>query len=671
MKFIYPSFLWILLALIIPLIIHLFNFRRYKKVYFTNVRFLKEVKEEKSYLENIKRWLILLSRMLALAFLIFAFAQPYLSKNEAVSGGKKAISIYVDNSFSMDLVKNNISMLDLAKQRAEEVAKAFSSTDQFQLITNNLSAKHKRWLDQEGFINALNEVQSYSSNPTIENIQNIQKSSFEKNDAEEHISILISDFQKSAVGALQAFPNIKTKLIPIQASNTRNLFIDSCWLISPIQILNNNNRLAVRIRNSGDINLENIRLSLRINDEIKSIKDFNIKSNSYKIDTITFYITSDGWQSGQLSITDYPVNFDDEFYFTFHIAKNLNVLEITNASSEAYIKAIFNKDPYIKIQSLNVNRLNYEEFGQKDLIILNEIKQFTSGLESALKQYLLQGGSIYIIPSTNITSLNNLLLSLKSGSLGNLIKENNDVFKINGQEPIFKSVFNKIPRNIDLPKVKQYFPIQTSNWKEIPLLKLKNDFSLISKFKMGNGKIYLQAVPLKAAYSNLANHAIYPPMVYNLAVFSNDISSIYYTLGQKQSIPINIKNVTAQEVVKLRSGTFEYIPRQKRVENRLILSLSEEIQDANNYIITSENEKTIHQLALNYNRNESFLDFYTPNELTQNFKHEQIEILNNQDIKLSQQIKQIGKGRTLWKLCLILALVFLAAETLLIRFFPS
>ena len=45
-SFLYPSFLWALLFVAAPIILHLFNFRKFKKVYFSNVSLLKEIKEE-------------------------------------------------------------------------------------------------------------------------------------------------------------------------------------------------------------------------------------------------------------------------------------------------------------------------------------------------------------------------------------------------------------------------------------------------------------------------------------------------------------------------------------------------------------------------------------------------------------------------------------------------
>ncbi|MCX6185937.1 MAG: BatA domain-containing protein, partial [Bacteroidetes bacterium] len=78
MQFVYPGFLFALFAISIPIIIHLFNFRRYKKIVFSDIRFLKQVIEKNQKQQNIKNWLVLLCRILAISFLVIAFAQPYL-----------------------------------------------------------------------------------------------------------------------------------------------------------------------------------------------------------------------------------------------------------------------------------------------------------------------------------------------------------------------------------------------------------------------------------------------------------------------------------------------------------------------------------------------------------------------------------------------------------------
>ena len=122
MYFLYPAFLFALLSLAIPVVIHLFNFRKYKKVYFSNVQFLKEVQEQQASRRNLKERLILASRLLALLFLILAFARPYIpGARNANAAKQQVISIFVDNSYSMETLNREGSLLDEAKRRAKEM----------------------------------------------------------------------------------------------------------------------------------------------------------------------------------------------------------------------------------------------------------------------------------------------------------------------------------------------------------------------------------------------------------------------------------------------------------------------------------------------------------------------------------------------------------------------
>jgi hypothetical protein len=68
MQFVYPAFLFALLAVAIPVIIHLFHFRRFRKVYFSDVSFLRQLSDESKKQSRLKHWLVLAARMLAVAF---------------------------------------------------------------------------------------------------------------------------------------------------------------------------------------------------------------------------------------------------------------------------------------------------------------------------------------------------------------------------------------------------------------------------------------------------------------------------------------------------------------------------------------------------------------------------------------------------------------------------
>jgi hypothetical protein len=137
MGFVYPYFLFGLFAIAIPIVIHLFNFRRFKKVYFTNVKLLKDLKIESRKQNKLRNILLLTLRCLSIAFLVLLFANPYIKqdKNALVKEGSNAVLIFVDNSFSMENSANKGSLLDYAKTKAKEIAMQYSENDNFCLLT--------------------------------------------------------------------------------------------------------------------------------------------------------------------------------------------------------------------------------------------------------------------------------------------------------------------------------------------------------------------------------------------------------------------------------------------------------------------------------------------------------------------------------------------------------
>jgi len=180
MNFVNPSFLWALFALALPVIIHLFHFRRYKTVYFSNVNFLKEVKQERNNIRQLKRWLLLLSRLLVLFFLVIAFAQPFLKGKTDDVTGSNAVSVYLDNSYSMGLKNKGVELMEWGRDRAEDVVKSYSERDEFLVITNDLKVEEQRWKSKEDALNYIQNIQISSKSLPLENVLQKQQYLFTK-----------------------------------------------------------------------------------------------------------------------------------------------------------------------------------------------------------------------------------------------------------------------------------------------------------------------------------------------------------------------------------------------------------------------------------------------------------------------------------------------------------
>ncbi len=259
MNFLFPTFLIGFAAIAIPIIIHLFNFRKYKKVYFTNVQFLKELKQESDSKSKLKEWLILAMRILAIACLVLAFAQPFIPGKVKTVQGEKAISIYIDNSFSMESTNKKGTLLENAKTYATEIVNTFNASDKFQLLTNDFEGKHQRFISKEEFIEQLNDVKISSATKVINDVIKRQQDFLQNSSSKNKRIFLLSDFQKntSVISKTDIDTSIAITCIPITSSEVNNVYIDSVWFETPVQQYETQQIVHAVVINKSNKDIEN------------------------------------------------------------------------------------------------------------------------------------------------------------------------------------------------------------------------------------------------------------------------------------------------------------------------------------------------------------------------------------------------------------------------------
>lgn len=138
MQFQHPELLYALLLLLIPIIIHLFQLRRFKKVAFTNVKFLKALEMQTRKSSQLKKWLILFTRMALLACIVLAFAQPFTTNTTSFKTAQETV-VYLDNSFSMEAKGSNGSLLNTA---ITELINSVNEDEQITLFTNTTTYRN-------------------------------------------------------------------------------------------------------------------------------------------------------------------------------------------------------------------------------------------------------------------------------------------------------------------------------------------------------------------------------------------------------------------------------------------------------------------------------------------------------------------------------------------------
>lgn len=669
MQFIFPTFLWALGALAVPVIIHLFHFRRFKKVYFTNVHLLKELKEETSTRNKLRSLLILLARCAALAMLIFAFAQPIIKSGDINESEKRAVEIVIDNSFSMEARNTEVPLITYAKDRAKEIISSYDESDIYLILTHDLEAKHQRYVDQKTALNFIDELQITPAVESLESICSIAKRIRKNVSDYSHQLYVLSDFQENISSfASPIDSSINVSLIPFRAIQESNVALLSAEWEAPIAVKDQNNRLVVKLFNYGD-SPQAVELRMQYENQERPLGSIRLEAQSEGSDTITVPVTRTGWHQLQLSIDDYPVVFDNELYATFDIKEKIDVMSIYDRGQNDYLKSAFESITYYNLLQQSKNSIRYESFRSQELIILDDLTDISSGLSNELLKYVNNGGNLLIFPSINQNkaAYNSLLGALNVNRIRELETKDKDVFRINTEEFIFNNVYEARRRNVRLPKTTSNFTFtnQQSSGQET-LLSYRDGTPYLQKYNVDKGNVYLCSSPMDVNVNDLVRNAeVFVPMLYKMALSAGSRRSLYNIIGIEDVVPLNSLTTSGGEQY-LMSGATEFIPAVTTTGQSGFMDIRGQIQAAGYYDLLLQDE-VIQSLAFNYDRKESNVS-YGDMSVVSSEMGSQAKVLDQIALaNLSGYIAERQEGTRLWRWCLMLALLFLLLEIGLIR----
>jgi hypothetical protein len=665
MQFLYPSFLFALSLVAIPIIIHLFNFRKYKKVVFSDIRFLRQLTEQTKKQQKIKDWLILLCRVLAISFLVFAFAQPFIPAKESQQLAADAYtSVYIDNSYSMQALGKEGSLLDAAKQKAKKIIEAHPASQSFQLLSNDFEGKHQRIVSAKEMLQMIDEIEPSYTHRNLQEVYARQKSLEQQASATLGRTYWLSDFQKNMEPLpIQSDSNVAVYWVPFKGVQQQNIWIDSAWFSDPFLRKGNQNKLHVRVKNNSESSFENQALVLKIDGVQKAIQNITCAAQQRVEVVIPFSLNDYLWHQLAVSITDYPIVFDDVYYLSARAQESLPLLLINDRAEVSAIQKVYGLDAFYALKEVLVNQIDYQSFSKQALIILNEPNAISSGLQMELLKFVKEGGVLLYIPASNPTDLNSIQQFL--GQLG--VQQSNkqqgsvQLGTIETQDALFAQVFAKSPEWLSLPVVNAYWQLQAIGNSSRTLIQLKNEKPYLLRTKMGKGSTYFLASNLQEEESSLSKHALFVPLMLNLPLQRNHALTSSFVLGEKSSF--SFEGDLREKILNLKNGNLSHLISVQTKDGLNYGSLSGQIKEAGVFSLMAE-EKEIGKLAFNYPRMESEQGFLDPKERAESMGANLLE----QDISmLKSNMERELKGTQFWKLALFLALLFLLSEMALIR----
>jgi len=640
MQFKHPELLYFLFLLVIPILVHLFQLRKFKTEYFTNVKFLKELAIQTRKSSKLKKYLLLATRMLLFAFMIIAFAQPFFKAKDSKNSTNE-LYIVLDNSFSMQAKGQKGELL---KRAVQDLLEHTPDNANFSLIT----CSDNYWNTDIKSIQKELQNLKYSASPfQLEQLLakiKAHKTAFNKD------IVVITDavgLQPNQVKVTKDDDNLYF-IVP-EAQKTDNIAIDSVFVS---QTMDNFYEIGVKLDDYGG-DFKDIPIALYNNNKLiaKTLVNFETKNK-----TINFTIPKDDFH-GYVSISDNSLEYDNTYFFSLSKPQKSNIISIGEAEKSGFLSKIYTAEEF-NYSNYSLQTLDYNLLEKQDAIVLNELKDIPQALQTTLKSFVEKGGNLIVIPSSesSIPNMNSFLSNFGDIQIKVPVTSEKMVTKINFSHPIFSSVFEKKIENFQYPSTKTSFEI--SNMAPM-ILGYSDQTSFLSAIQNGISSVYVFAAPINKTNSNFQNSPIIVPTFYNMGQNAQKAGINTTVIGENKPFIIET-TLGKDEIVHVKNDKESFIPVQQILNSKVKLTFNDNPKEAGNFSIFNNNQN-IENISFNFNRTESNLSNINADAISD---YKEISHVDS----IFDTLQANRADNQLWKWFVILALLFLAIEVLIQKF---
>ena len=672
MRFLYPNMLWGLFALLIPILIHLFNFRRHKLVYFSNTAVLRSIQQENAKTRKLKYLVTLLLRCLFIAALVLAFAFPYRPEKQLnVNAADNLIGVYIDNSMSMKGQSQRTTLMEDARQSARDLVHKLSPSNRYLLMTNSFEIQNEYPMNQEEMLDQLDRMNTEGTPVLMGEVVDRFEMLSKQHGFATSTLFVYSDFQQNTfdLSAAKADTTMQVVVVPMIPEFTSNLYIDSVWLASPIVQTGLTNDLMVRVVNQGDKEVKGLPVNFTMNSAMAASTTVDLEKNGATEVEMQFVVENNGDQRCSVSLMDHPIVFDDSYDFVLSVKPSLSVVELGTASTSCAL--LFDDDEQFRYTRMEPSRFDLGIIAQAQLLIVNETAVMNETLQQTLLDAVAEGASLMVFPSVDDPKNNRYLY----GKLGLTLMEADTnataVEDLAMQHVFFSDMILDLPRHPDLPKVKRHVRLK-SNGVPISLLTLQNGDPMLMMESVGKGQAFVITTALDTQWSDLANNALFVPMMVKMAFMGGQLDRISYTIGRDKMLVLSDMNLEGDHHFLFANAdrSFVQMPASEVRNGKVYLYLNDNLPTAGFYDLLV-NDTVNRVTAWNESRVESRMVFADRDDIEPQFKKAGFDVaavLDTSDFATADLVEAMAHQSSQWKLFALIALLALLGEIAVLRF---
>jgi hypothetical protein len=696
MSFLNPLFLFALIAVGLPLLIHLLNLRRPQKVSFSTLAFFQELKNTTIKRIRIKRFLLLFLRLLAIICLALVLARPFLPP--ALSGGGSAQApalnaVLLDNSISMSRIGSQGPLIDQAKGLALEIAESAKDEDRFLVQSTNGESGLSTILNKGNYNRSVNEIEVVAAGNFITDrlttmVEMVREAPYQVKNI-----FIITDGQQTQLHELQGMDleNVSFTVIDVGAVKVQNTVLTGVSTNTNMLGVNIPFTLNVKLTNESEVPAANQFVSLEFEDENAGQYSVSLAANESKIFSFEIAPSETGSAKGKIVIEGDEFQADNVHYFTVQVPERRNILWIKPKTSSpefisytgAMLSAAGENDAQLKYIEETPDILETADLSKFDTILLDGLEEIPEFSFSTLQDYAQNGGGILFFPSEkgSISNYNAFLSEFNVGRFGGLqgeyasFKSIARADEILEDHPAFSGLFEKEgdeELRFTTPDIYYYFKFLTNgSGTSFDLLDLNNGDVAVHEKRVGEGTLVVSAFGNDPGWTNFAVKPLFAPFYYRLLLYSassdrggfadHELGNEFVWQGNIDAEDVVIK--TENDVIK---PTTDVVPAGIRVR----YPATE--WKPGWFTLTDEDRTYI--LSANLPIRES--DFLETNEdrLEVLLQDADINWINTTEIdeeNLAGEIMASGFGKEIWNWFMLAGFLFLITETLVSMWYKA
>ncbi len=403
----------------IPLILHLLNRERARRLVFSTVRFIQMSHQTNVRRHKLKRLLLLLMRILMLALLGLAFARPFFADAPEIiqkTGGKRNAVIVLDTSYSMQYE----GVFENAKKEVGKILDGLDASDAAGLILSSDNARVVAPLGSEfaHIRTALNNAETSNNHTDYLDAMQTADEILQPIPIGEKQVYLIADMQKRGwenfIETDKLSPDIQIHFVDVRAEKPQNYAITEISVPPVVLKEQKASQLVARVRNFGDEPVENLQVRLFIDGNVIDSVELDIEPDDLGDAVFKVEFQDEATHTGWVELPEDALNIDNKRYFTLQSLQSIKVHAVREEprtrgryqTVETFFmkKALASGSDAVPIDfTESVSVPNASTLASVDVLILADVAELSSGEAERVKAYVAAGGGLIVTVGNNIS----------------------------------------------------------------------------------------------------------------------------------------------------------------------------------------------------------------------------------------------------------------------------